>query len=88
MVKNGTLYEGIIRESEHPSVVNVKQISSLKHDKDNTYKDGSFYVIRKDKKINCSATLVNDTVMELKVNFGPMSKKILWNRRSPDTTEK
>lgn len=86
-VKNGSIYEGFIREAEHPSVINVKQISSLKYDTDKSYKDGTFYVIRKDRKVNCSAVLVNDTLMELKVKFGPMSNTLLWTRLKPDSTE-
>jgi uncharacterized protein (DUF2147 family) len=85
-VKNGSQYEGFIREAEHPSVINVKQIASLKYDKGSSYKGGTFYVIRKDKKIDCSAELAGDTLMELSVTHGLFSKTILWKRVEPDST--
>lgn len=79
-VKNGSAYEAVIIKAESSSLVGKKQITALKHNKDNAYKDGTLHIIQKGKTANCSAKLVSDTKLELKASIGFMSKIQVWKK--------
>lgn len=79
-VKNGSSYDAIIREAEPNSLIGKKQISSLKYDKGNAFKDGLLHVLQKGKTATCSAKLLDDNKLQLKASKGLASKLSVWTR--------
>ncbi len=79
-VKNGDVYEAIIIEADPASYIGKKQITSLKFHKKNVYKDGTLHILKKDRTATCSAKLISDTEMKLKVSIGMMSKSAVWTK--------
>jgi uncharacterized protein (DUF2147 family) len=79
-VKNGSGYDAIIKEAEPDSLIGMKQITSLKHKRGNVYTDGTLYIIQKDKTVDCSANILSDNRLELKVIYGFMSKSQIFTK--------
>ncbi len=79
-VKNGSSYDAIINKAESSSLVGKKQITALKHSKENHYTDGTLHIIQKGKTASCSAKLVSDTKLALKASIGFMSKTQVWTK--------
>ena len=83
-VKSGSEYEAIVVEARDPSFIGKKQITSLKHKKGDSYKDGTLHNLQKGRTAKCSAELISDTELELKVSIGFMTKKQVWTRVTQD----
>jgi uncharacterized protein (DUF2147 family) len=81
-VKNGSAYDAIIREADLPSHIGQKQITSLKHKKENYYKGGTLHILQKDRTAKCTAKLLSENQLELKVSMGLISKSAVWTRVS------
>ncbi|MBK8493212.1 MAG: DUF2147 domain-containing protein [Saprospirales bacterium] len=79
-VRNGSFYDAIIREAEPSSLIGKKQITSLKYDTGNAYKDGLLHAFQKGKTANCSAKLLEDNKLQLKASKGLTSKSSVWTR--------
>lgn len=87
-VNNGSYYDAIIRKAEPDSLIGKKQISGLRYDKGNAYKGGTLYAIQKGKTANCSAKLLSDDKLELKVSKGLASKSSVWTRINSKNAKK
>jgi uncharacterized protein (DUF2147 family) len=81
-VKNGSVYDAIIREADPSSFIGQKQITSLKHNKENDYKGGTLHIFQKGRTAKCSAKLLSENQLELKVSMGLISKSTVWTRVS------
>lgn len=79
-IENGSTYEAIILESDEASLVGKKQITHLKFHKNKKYKGGTVHILRKNRTANCSANLLSEDELELKVSFGLLSKSAIWTR--------
>ena len=79
-VRNGSFYDAIIREADPSLLIGKKQITSLKYDTGNAYKDGLLHAFQKGKTVNCSAKLLEDNKLQLKASKGLTSKSSVWTR--------
>lgn len=87
-VKQGSHYDAIIRKAEPDSLIGKKQISGLRFDKGDSYKGGTLYAIQKGKTANCSAKLLNNDKLELRVSKGLTSKSSVWTRINSKNAKK
>lgn len=79
-VKNDNNYDAIIKKAEPESLIGMKQITSLKYKKANAYTDGTLHIIQKDKTVDCSVKIINNSQLELKVVYGFMSKSQVFTK--------
>ncbi|MEL6638188.1 MAG: DUF2147 domain-containing protein [Bacteroidota bacterium] len=86
-VQNGEAFEAIIKVGEPSSFVGQKQITELRSDGENSYRDGKLHVLKKGKTVNCSIALLDDDRLELQVKFGMKSKTTIWTRVAPQNKQ-
>lgn len=79
-VKNGSTYEAVIRSAEDKSLVGKKQITGLKVNGSNTYKDGTVFLFKKNSSAKCSITFVDTNKITIKATKGLYSKSQAWFR--------
>ncbi len=79
-VKNGAVYEAIIRKAEDPSVVGKKQITGLKFEGKGKYRDGIVHVYQRNTTASCSVKLIGDTKLQITAQMGLLSKSQNWTK--------
>lgn len=79
-VKQGNTYNAIIRKAKDHKMIGKEQISGLKQIDENTFNDGTLYLINKGKTVKCSVKMLNKNLMELKASSGFFSKSQQWQR--------
>ena len=79
-VKNGDEFEAIVRQAENPEGIGRKPITSLKYHKENTYKGGTVHIFARNTTAKCSAKIINKNELEIKAEFGIISRTNTWRR--------
>lgn len=77
-IKQENGYNAIIREAKDHRMIGKEQINGLKRIDENTFNDGTLYLINKGKTAKCSVKMLNKNLMELKVFSGFFSKSQKW----------
>lgn len=79
-VKNGSVYEAIIRKAEDKSLIGKKQITGLKSAGNGKYKDGVIHVYQRNTTASCTVKLPGETKLEITGKVGLMSKSQTWTK--------
>lgn len=79
-VQNGDAYDAIIREASDKSVIGKKQITGLKPVNDVSFSDGTVFLVKKGKSAKCNATRIGENKLEIRANYGMMSKAQTWTK--------
>lgn len=77
-VKNGSIYDAIIKEAPDASLVGQKQLTGLSFSS-SAYK-GKLYLPKKGKSFPCTVAIKSNGTMELTAKAGFMSKSQTWTR--------
>ncbi|PZR21903.1 MAG: hypothetical protein DI535_27345 [Citrobacter freundii] len=79
-VRKGDVFDAVIRKAKNASLVGKIQISGLKKKKENTYSDGTLYIIAQGKTASCSAKIKSPDELQLTGKMGLFSKTQKWTR--------
>ncbi|MFP9115906.1 DUF2147 domain-containing protein [Flavobacterium sp. RHBU_3] len=77
--QNSGIYDATIVKSEDNSLIGKKQITGLK--KEGTSYKGTLHVIKKNKELDCTVTIINANTIEIKGSYGLVSKSQKWYRQ-------
>lgn len=77
-VKNGSIYEAVIKEAPDNSLIGKKQITNLSFS-NSSYK-GTVHIPKKGKSFPCTVAIKSNGTMELTAKAGFMSKSQIWTR--------
>ncbi|MCO6176429.1 DUF2147 domain-containing protein [Flavobacterium sp. NRK F10] len=79
-VKTDSGYEAVIVKAEEQSLIGKKQITGLRLEETDSYKDGVLYIFQKNRTASCSVKILDSDAIELKATIGIFSRKQKWTR--------
>lgn len=78
-VENKSAYDAFIIDAPDKKLIRAKQISGLTFD-GKKYNNGTLYLIKKQKKVSCSAQIKKDNILIITANNSYFSKSQTWRK--------
>jgi uncharacterized protein (DUF2147 family) len=78
-LKNGSVYNAIVRKAEDENFIGRQQIRGLKPDGD-AYEGGTINLFKRKKTAKCTIRFINNDLFEIQGSYGVISKSQRWSR--------